>query len=94
MIPIFKGLAFAIFAKTFVGVNYFIIVMSWCLYYICAGMQSKLPWDTCVDEWNTRDCYSKGYDEQCDQSKEIFWNFECSNKTDYCQVSRSTVKYS
>ncbi len=86
MVPIFKGLAYAIAYRVFIGVNYFVIVMAWCVYYIAAGFTTELPWDTCLEEWNVRDCYSKDYDSKCSQDVEIFWNFECSDKAIYCRV--------
>ncbi len=85
MVPILKGIGYAIFVKVFTGTNYFMAIISWSIFYLFAGFTTELPWSTCTEDWNTRDCYSDEYNELC-SSDEIFWNFECSSKDDYCEA--------
>ena len=84
MVPIFKGLGYALFVKVFIGMNYYMVIISWCVYYLFAGFATVLPWDTCTEDWNTRNCYADEYNSDCEEN-EIFYNFECSPKSKYCQ---------
>ncbi len=83
MAPIFKGLAYAILYQRILGQVYFTVITSWSVFYLCAGFQSDLPWTTCTEDWNTRDCYNIDYNEKCGND-EVFWDFTCSTKDVYC----------
>ncbi len=86
MVPILKGIGYAIFSKTLVGITYYMGVVSWAVFYLFAGFTTDLPWSTCKEDWNTRDCFSDEYNEACSPDDEIFWNFDCSSKSEYCQA--------
>ncbi len=81
--PVFQGVAHAILYGRFFGQVYFMVIVSWAAFYMFAGLRTELPWDTCTEDWNTVDCYSIKYNDKCEEG-EIFWNFECSAKEDYC----------
>ena len=83
MVPILNGVGWAIFTKVITGTMYFMSIVSWCVFYLFAGFTTKLPWGTCTDEWNTRDCFTEEFNERC-SPEELYWNFECSSKNDYC----------
>ena len=37
---------------------FYIVVVSWALWYLVASLASPLPWSTCNHDYNTDDCYS------------------------------------
>ncbi len=50
------------------------------------GLRSELPWSTCFEEWNTKDCYTRDLAEDCNSNSSIntFYNFGCVSKDLYC----------
>ena len=56
----FAGLGFANFmASCFVGL-YYNMIIAWTIYYLFASFTSKLPWDTCQNDFNSP-CKSQFY---------------------------------
>jgi len=56
--PVFKGLGFANFmASCFVGL-YYNMIIAWTIYYLFASFTSKLPWDTCQNDFNSPYCFN------------------------------------
>lgn len=39
---------------------YFNVTMAWILYYLYNSFTSVLPWSTCNNHWNTKQCYALG----------------------------------
>ena len=58
---------------------YYVIVMAWSIFYIAAGFQKNLPWESCLEDgvtptlnssslmpdWHSPDCYSKELNDIC-----------------------------
>ena len=40
---------------------YYSMILAWCVFYLCNGFTSTLPWSTCTEEYNTNDCYSQTF---------------------------------
>ncbi len=36
------------------GQVYFMVLVSWSVYYLAAGFTKDLPWESCTEEWNTK----------------------------------------
>ena len=64
---------------------YYIIIITWALYYFFASMTSQLPWTTCNNVWNTIACFTK-------EDREIYKNFTDPNST-WGQFYLSDTKY-
>ena len=39
---------------------YYVMVITWTLYYLYNSFISPLPWTTCGNEWNTENCTEDG----------------------------------
>merc|ERR1712018_1081050 len=51
--PLFKGLGFANFMASCVVGLYYNMIIAWTIYYLFASFTSKLPWDTCQNDFNS-----------------------------------------
>ncbi|XP_056380747.1 sodium- and chloride-dependent creatine transporter 1-like [Hyla sarda] len=67
--PLFKGLGFASMVIVFFCNTYYIMILVWGLYYLVHSFTNTLPWATCGNPWNTKEC------------TEVFLVDHCSNET-------------
>ncbi|XP_073447917.1 sodium- and chloride-dependent creatine transporter 1-like [Aquarana catesbeiana] len=67
--PLFKGLGFASMVIVFFCNTYYIMILVWGLYYLVHSFTNTLPWATCGNPWNTKEC------------TEVFLLDQCSNVT-------------
>uniref|UniRef100_A0A8C4Q6X4 Transporter n=1 Tax=Eptatretus burgeri TaxID=7764 RepID=A0A8C4Q6X4_EPTBU len=58
--PLFEGIGYA--TQVIVGfLNvYYIIILSWAVFYLFSSFSTVLPWSTCNHEWNTENCVEFG----------------------------------
>ncbi|XP_039250634.1 sodium- and chloride-dependent creatine transporter 1-like [Styela clava] len=54
--PIMKGIGFASTIIVFFCNCYYIMVLTWAIYYFFRSFTSILPWSTCNNPWNTEFC--------------------------------------
>ncbi|XP_044268893.1 sodium-dependent serotonin transporter-like [Tribolium madens] len=54
--PALKGIGYAICLIDIYMGMYYNTIIGWALYYLIASFQSELPWTSCHNSWNTRDC--------------------------------------
>ena len=54
--PIFKGIGYATTVMAFWLNSYYIVVLAWALYYFVMSFNIILPWTTCDNPWNTKNC--------------------------------------
>ena len=52
--PIFKGLAYSNFLIACFVSLYYNMIIAWTIYYLFASFTSQLPWDGCVNEFNSK----------------------------------------
>ena len=52
--------------------TYYNVIISWALYYLASSFQDPLPWVSCDNAWNTRNC-SDVVSIRCGYSR----NFPC-----------------
>ncbi len=56
MAVMFKGVGFAmVFVSTMVAI-YYNVVIGWSFFYLFAGFQKELPWESCNPEWASEWC--------------------------------------
>merc|ERR1712241_1638229 len=58
MVPIGRGIGFAMCTLCVIVAIYYNVIMSYCLRYIFACFTSKLPWEEC-GEWANENCYER-----------------------------------
>ncbi|KER26209.1 hypothetical protein T265_14044, partial [Opisthorchis viverrini] len=56
MVPIFQGIGFCMMASCSVISIYYSVIMTWTIYYFGMSFQWYVPWSTCGNSWNTKDC--------------------------------------
>ncbi|XP_034023848.1 LOW QUALITY PROTEIN: sodium- and chloride-dependent GABA transporter 2-like [Thalassophryne amazonica] len=54
--PLAEGLGCGELLILFYGCMTYIIILAWALLYVVFSFNSKLPWASCNNEWNTGDC--------------------------------------
>lgn len=57
--PLFKGVGYAAAVMAFWLNTYYIVVLSWALYYIFTSLRWDVLWRTCDNWWNTPLCQSE-----------------------------------
>jgi len=55
--PAFKGLGFAMVLTSFLIMLYYNVVIAWSLFYMFAGLQSELPWASCINGTSSDRCH-------------------------------------
>lgn len=56
--PMFEGVGIASqVIVTYLNI-YYIVVLAWGIFYLFSSFQNPLPWSTCDNAWNTKDCHS------------------------------------
>ncbi|KDR13981.1 sodium- and chloride-dependent GABA transporter 1 [Zootermopsis nevadensis] len=61
--PIFKGIGYAAAVMSCWMNVYYIVILAWAIFYFFMSMRSDVPWRTCNNYWNTRNCvnaYERG----------------------------------
>ncbi|XP_071818255.1 sodium- and chloride-dependent GABA transporter 2-like isoform X1 [Apostichopus japonicus] len=54
--PLIKGVGYAAFSVSFVLCTYYIVIITWSLYYLFSSFTTKLPWGDCEGDWNDIYC--------------------------------------
>nr|BAO20820.1 GABA transporter1 [Bathymodiolus septemdierum] len=79
--PIFKGVGYAAAVMAAWLNSYYIVILAWAVYYLINSFTSVLPWSSCNNEWNTKQCMS----DYRRQSTPV----NCSNETNLMGLNMS-----
>jgi len=82
--PIFKGVGYAAAVMACWLNVYYIVVLSWGLYYFYSSWTSELPWADCNNDWNT---------DKCRNPYEVKFNESCKMSDDYHPCAMVGAKY-
>ncbi|KAJ8320365.1 hypothetical protein KUTeg_001952 [Tegillarca granosa] len=58
---IFRGLGFGMLVISVICAFYYNNITSWILYYLVNSFFNPLPWSTCGNSWNSKDCVNERY---------------------------------
>ncbi|GFT80494.1 sodium-dependent dopamine transporter [Nephila pilipes] len=56
IVPLFKGIGYAVVLIAFYVDFYYNVIIAWSLYFFVASFNRVLPWTTCDNVWNTPHC--------------------------------------
>ncbi|XP_078336165.1 sodium- and chloride-dependent creatine transporter 1-like [Crassostrea virginica] len=56
--PLFQGIGIATLLIDAISSTYYIVILSWGLYYLYVSLSGALTWGTCDNSWNTYRCAS------------------------------------
>ncbi|XP_053551804.1 sodium- and chloride-dependent creatine transporter 1 [Bombina bombina] len=76
--PLFQGIGFASVVIVFFCNTYYILILTWGVYYLVKSFTATLPWSHCNNTWNTPECV------------EIFRHGDCINSTGNSSYSNLT----
>ncbi|XP_055315455.1 sodium- and chloride-dependent glycine transporter 1-like [Sitodiplosis mosellana] len=86
--PFFHGLGYCtLVVITFVTI-YYMVIISWIVFYFVASFSPKLGWGYCDHEYNSNDCYSSLEDNNCSKNGTehdmIYYNKTCTSIASIC----------
>lgn len=55
--PLLKGTGVATVVISFFLTTYYIVIIAWAMYFLLSSFASEVPWKTCKNSWNTKDCW-------------------------------------
>jgi len=55
--PLLKGTGIATVVISFFLTTYYIVIITWAMFYLFSSFTSELPWRDCNHTWNTADCW-------------------------------------
>uniref|UniRef100_A0A914W3A0 Transporter n=2 Tax=Plectus sambesii TaxID=2011161 RepID=A0A914W3A0_9BILA len=56
VVPLFKGIGIAMFLVSCVVSIYYNMVTAWSIFYLINALQPTVPWASCYNDWNTKNC--------------------------------------
>uniref|UniRef100_A0A1B0AB16 Transporter n=1 Tax=Glossina pallidipes TaxID=7398 RepID=A0A1B0AB16_GLOPL len=56
LVPLFKGIGYAVVLIAFYVDFYYNVIIAWSLRFFFASFTNDLPWISCTNFWNTKDC--------------------------------------
>lgn len=66
--PLFKGTGIATVVLSFFLTTYYIVIISWDLYFLISSIGSDVKWQGCNNSWNTKDCWDGSLNASLKQS--------------------------
>ncbi|XP_034937578.1 sodium- and chloride-dependent glycine transporter 1-like [Chelonus insularis] len=87
MSPAFGGIGLCTLVVIAFVTVYYMVLISWTLFYTFASFSKKLSWAYCDNDFNTEKCYSAKQDEECfnNDSTTIFFNKTCRAIREVCK---------
>ncbi|CAK1599056.1 unnamed protein product [Parnassius mnemosyne] len=91
--PVFSGLGYCTLVVISIISIYYMIIVSWTLFYTVVSIGGYLNWGSCENEYNTDFCYSGIYDAECrinntgDASDLTYYMRQCKSIGEICLSS-------
>ncbi|XP_044738127.1 sodium- and chloride-dependent GABA transporter 2-like [Chrysoperla carnea] len=89
--PAFHGVGYATLVVIALVVIYYMVIVAWTIFYTFASFRSELQWGSCLNSFNSRDCYSSLEEVKCTDKNlgnindTIFWNKTCTSVKQICE---------
>ncbi|KAE8583142.1 hypothetical protein XENTR_v10020439 [Xenopus tropicalis] len=82
--PLFQGIGFASVVIVFFCNTYYILILTWGVYYLVKSFSAVLPWSHCNNTWNSPDCVDIFRQEDCTNgtANSTFGNLTCNELAD------------
>ncbi|CRL02312.1 CLUMA_CG015093, isoform A [Clunio marinus] len=90
--PLFKGLGYCATLTTAFVAIYYMMIISWVIFYMWTAFFPSLVWGSCENSWNSDDCFSIVEDIKCqegnnnDAMDRIYYMRECRTVTEVCGI--------
>jgi solute carrier family 6 GABA transporter-like protein 6/8/11/12/13 len=55
--PLLKGTGIATIFISFFLSTYYVVIIAWALFFLFSSLNSQVPWKSCRNKWNTKDCW-------------------------------------
>uniref|UniRef100_A0A336MNN5 Transporter n=1 Tax=Culicoides sonorensis TaxID=179676 RepID=A0A336MNN5_CULSO len=92
VVPIFKGIGYAVVLIAFYVDFYYNVIIAWSLRFFFASFAEKLPWTTCDNIWNTEQC--RPFEFCTSNCTNIISNVNpLNNKTENVSTSSASAEY-
>ncbi|OWF44595.1 sodium-dependent proline transporter-like [Mizuhopecten yessoensis] len=89
--PLFQGLGVAMVIISGIVTLYYNMIVSWAILYFFASFTSSLPWSTCENPWNTKDCSLKLPRVNCTVTEGVkYTNGTCYNREKFVGLWNTT----
>ncbi|XP_071081857.1 sodium- and chloride-dependent glycine transporter 1-like [Haliotis cracherodii] len=88
--PLFKGVGIAMVVVSALTSIYYNMILAWSQFYLFASFTSELPWKTCDNTWNTRDCSLKLPKVTCADG-DVYNNGTCYEKGEFVGLWNVTL---
>jgi len=90
MAPFFSGLGYCTLVVITLVTIYYMVIISWIIFYLIHSFMPVLGWGSCGHDFNTERCYSGLEDLACKQNNTngetdmIFWRKQCYRVASIC----------
>ncbi|XP_061187866.1 sodium- and chloride-dependent glycine transporter 1-like [Saccostrea echinata] len=89
--PLFKGLGIAMLIMSGLTSIYYNVLITWAVLYLFSSFTSDLPWSTCDNKWNTKDCSLKLPTVICLRNEQKFPNGTCYSQNVFKGIWNETI---
>ncbi|KAG6453582.1 sodium- and chloride-dependent glycine transporter 1 [Manduca sexta] len=91
--PFFSGLGYCTLVVISIISIYYMIIVTWTLFYTIVSITGNLAWGSCENEFNSQFCYSGEYDQRCRENNTgaatdlTFYLRQCMSIGDICELT-------
>ncbi|CAG9759976.1 unnamed protein product [Ceutorhynchus assimilis] len=82
--PLFTGLGYCCLVVTFFITTYYMVIVSWTIFYFFASFTKDLGFGSCHHEFNSVGCYSASEEAKC-EATETWYNNSCMSSNELCR---------
>ncbi|XP_053201080.1 sodium-dependent dopamine transporter-like [Panonychus citri] len=80
IVPLFKGVGYAVVLIAFYVDFYYNVIIAWALYFFFASFATELPWTRCNNYWNTINCSEIPINDNSDINRDNYLDYNNYNQ--------------